>query len=86
MLQQNALSAVTPFSQDGRDIAASQRSSYTLPEVDVEKHEQELSTGSTDAVPVAVVAHRIPATGLKVHAIMSSLTHYCLCCSGWCTV
>ncbi len=77
---------MTLFSQDCRDIAASQLSFNHLPEADIEDHEQNLSAGSTDAAPLAVVAHLQQATGLKVHAIMSSLTHYFLCCSGWCTV
>lgn len=55
------------------DIAAGQLSSYTSPEVDSEDHEQNLPTGSTDAEPLAVLAHLNPATGLKVHATMSSL-------------
>ena len=71
MLQQNVLSAVTLLSQGCRDIAASQRSSYTLPDVDSEDHEQNLSTGCTDAGPPAAVSHPKPAAGLKVHAIMS---------------
>ncbi|KAA6424974.1 MAG: hypothetical protein FRX49_05148 [Trebouxia sp. A1-2] len=62
-LQQNILSAVTLLSQDCSDIAASQRSS--LPECDIEDHEQNLSTEPTDAEPLAVVAHLEPATGLK---------------------
>ena len=86
MLQQNVLSAVTLLSQDCRDIAAGQLSSYTSPEVDSEDRQQNLSTGSTDAEPLAVVAHPNPATGLKVHAIMFSFTHYWLCCSGCCFV
>ncbi len=62
---------MTLLGQGCRDIAVSQRSSHTLPEVDIEDHEQNLSAGSTDAEPLAVVAHPKPATGLKVHAIMS---------------
>ncbi|DBB16307.1 TPA: hypothetical protein ACH3X3_014616 [Trebouxia sp. C0006] len=69
-LQQNVLSAVTLLSQDCRDIAAGQLSSYTSPEVDSEDCQQNLSTGSTDAERLAVLAHSHPATGLKDRVLL----------------